>query len=54
MHNCGFRTPDDLVVQKVLMKLRGAETPRPLLANLSKAPASLPRSEAFIARSSPS
>lgn len=41
---------DDLMVQKVLVKLRGAERQRPLLTGLSKALDGLPRSQAFLAR----
>lgn len=43
-------TTDDLMVQKVLIKLRGAERQRPLLSGLQKALGSLPRSQAFITR----
>lgn len=43
-------TTDDLMVQKVLVKLRGAERQRPLLTGLSKAFAGLPRSQAFLKR----
>ena len=43
-------TTDDLMVQKVLVKLRGAEKQRPLLTGLREALAGLPRSQAFIAR----
>jgi hypothetical protein len=43
-------TTDDLMVQKVLVKLRGSEKQRPLLTGLQKALAGLPRSQAFIAR----
>lgn len=41
---------DDLMVQKVLVKLRGGERQRPLLAGLTKAFASLPRAQAFLAK----
>lgn len=41
---------DDLMVQKVLVKLRGGERQRPLLTGLSKALGGLPRSQAFIIR----
>lgn len=41
---------DELMVQKVLVKLRGSERQRPLLVGLGKALAGLPRSEAFLAR----
>jgi hypothetical protein len=41
---------DDLMVQKVLVKLRGAERQRPLLAGLLKALESLPRSQTFLTR----
>ena len=43
-------TTDDLMVQKVLVKLRGAERQRQLLTRLQKALVGLPRSQAFIAR----
>jgi hypothetical protein len=43
-------TTDDLMVQKVLVKLRGAEKQRHLLIGLAAALAGLPRSQAFIAR----
>jgi hypothetical protein len=43
-------TTDDLMVQKVLVKLRGAEKQRPLLTGLARALAALPRSQSFIAR----
>jgi 5-methylcytosine-specific restriction protein B len=39
---------DDLMVQKVLVKLRGADKQRPLLSGLLKALATLPRSQAFL------
>lgn len=41
---------DDLMVQKVLVKLRGAERQRPLLGGLKKALAGLPRSQAMLDR----
>jgi hypothetical protein len=41
---------DDLMVQKILVKLRGAERQRPLLSGLAKALDGLPRSQAFLAR----
>jgi 5-methylcytosine-specific restriction protein B len=41
-------TTDTLMIQKVLIKLRGAEKQRPLLAGLSKALAGLPGSQRFI------
>jgi 5-methylcytosine-specific restriction enzyme B len=41
---------DDLMVQKVLVRLRGDERQRPLLTGLGKALDGLPRSQAFIAR----
>jgi 5-methylcytosine-specific restriction protein B len=41
-------TTDDLMVQKILVKLRGAERQRPLLTALANALAGLPRSQAFI------
>lgn len=45
-------TPDDvtdqLLVQKVLVKLRGAERQRPLLTSLDKACDGLPRAQAFL------
>lgn len=43
-------TTDDLMVQKVLVKLRGAERQRQLLTGLQKALVGLPRSQAFITR----
>jgi len=43
-------TTDTLMVQKVLVKLRGAEKQRPLLTGLSRALAGLPGSQAFITR----
>jgi hypothetical protein len=43
-------TNDDLMVQKVLIKLRGAERQRQLLTGLQKALAGLPRSQTFIAK----
>ncbi|MGI4811757.1 MAG: McrB family protein, partial [Janthinobacterium lividum] len=42
-------TTDDLMVQKVLVKLRGSEKQRPLLTGLQKALVGLPRSQAFLA-----
>jgi hypothetical protein len=42
-------TTDDLMVQKVLVKLRGAEKQRRLLSGLAAALTGLPRSQAFIA-----
>ncbi|SNT21697.1 MULTISPECIES: McrB family protein [unclassified Azospirillum] len=39
---------DDLMVQKILVKLRGAERQRSLLTGLAKALAGLPRSQAFL------
>lgn len=39
---------DQLLVQKVLVKLRGAERQRPLLGNLDKANAGLPRTQTYI------
>ena len=41
---------DDLMVQKILVKLRGSERQRSLLTALAKALAGLPRSQAFISR----
>lgn len=41
---------DDLMVQKVLVKLRGGERQRPLLTGLAKALEGLPRSQTFIAK----
>jgi len=41
---------DDLMVQKVLVKLRGGLRQRPLLTELGKALDGLPRSQAFIAK----
>ncbi len=43
-------TTDDLMVQKVLVKLRGSEKQRQLLTGLQKTLGGLPRSQAFIAR----
>jgi len=43
-------TTDDLMVQKILVKLRGSEKQRPLLKGLSKALSDLPRSQAFVER----
>jgi hypothetical protein len=43
-------TSDDLMVQKVLVKLRGAERQRPLLTGLAAALEGLPRAQAFLAR----
>lgn len=43
-------TMDDLMVQKVLVKLRGVERQRPLLTGLQKALAPLPRSQALLSR----
>ena len=43
-------TIDDLMVQKVLVKLRGAERQRSLLTGLAQTLSDLPRSLAFIAR----
>jgi len=39
---------DQLLVQKVLVKLRGAERQRTLLTSLDKACAGLPRAQAFL------
>lgn len=41
---------DDLMVQKILVKLRGAERQRNLLTGLAKALAGLPRSQAFLSK----
>jgi 5-methylcytosine-specific restriction protein B len=41
---------DDLMVQKVLVKLRGGERQRPLLTGLGKALDGLPRAQEFIAK----
>jgi 5-methylcytosine-specific restriction protein B len=41
---------DDLMVQKVLVKLRGSERQRPLLSGLNRALDGLPRSQAFLAK----
>lgn len=43
-------TTDDLMVQKILVKLRGAEKQRGLLAGLKKTLGGLPRSQKFIDR----
>jgi 5-methylcytosine-specific restriction protein B len=50
LHTAPTATTDDLMVQKVLVKLRGTEKQRPLLKGLSTALADLPRSLAFIDR----
>ena len=39
---------DQLLVQKILVKLRGAEKQRPLLTGLEKACAGLPRAQGYI------
>lgn len=41
---------DQLLVQKVLVKLRGAERQRPLLSSLDKAGAGLPRTQTYVRR----
>ena len=41
---------DQLLVQKVLVKLRGAERQRTLLTGLDKACDGLPRAQAFVRR----
>ncbi|MEI4482615.1 MULTISPECIES: McrB family protein [unclassified Phyllobacterium] len=41
---------DDLMVQKILVKLRGGERQRPMLAGLTKALAGLPRSQNFLTK----
>lgn len=41
---------DDLMVQKILVKLRGGERQRPMLDALGKALAGLPRSQALLSR----
>ena len=43
-------TTDDLMVQKVLIKLRGSEKQRTLLTGLRKALSGLPQSQAFLER----
>ena len=43
-------TTDDLMVQKVLVKLRGAEKQRRMLTGLQKTLGGLPRSQTFIAK----
>lgn len=43
-------TNDDLMVQKILVKLRGAERQRPILNSLSRALDALPNSKKFIDR----
>jgi 5-methylcytosine-specific restriction enzyme B len=43
-------TTDDLMVQKVLIKLRGAEKQRPLLTRLARSLAGMPRAQAFVTR----
>jgi len=42
-------TTDQLMIQKVLVKLRGTQKQRPLLTGLQKALNGLPRSQAFLA-----
>ncbi|MCY1528810.1 hypothetical protein D9M68_639290 [compost metagenome] len=41
---------DELMVQKVLIKLKGSERQRPLLTGLRKVLSGLPRTEAFLNR----
>lgn len=41
---------DDMMVQKILVKLRGSERQRPMLAGLKKALSGLPRSQQLLAR----
>lgn len=43
-------TTDDLMVQKILVKLRGTERQRPLLTGLAKVLGGLPRSQQMLAR----
>jgi 5-methylcytosine-specific restriction protein B len=42
------KTLDDLMVQKILVKLRGSEKQRPLLTELSRLLKDMPRSQAFL------
>lgn len=44
----GLAVIDDLMVQKVLVKLRGGERQRPMLSGLTKALDGLPRSQVFL------
>lgn len=46
----GAAIVDDLMVQKVLVKLRGGERQRPLLTGLAKALDGLPRSQVFLGK----
>lgn len=48
LQNPSDEVTDQLLVQKVLVKLRGAERQRPLLTSLEKACAGLPRAQACI------
>jgi 5-methylcytosine-specific restriction enzyme B len=43
-------TQDDLMVQKILVKLRGSEKQRPLLNGLAKVLSNFPNSRSFIER----
>ncbi|MHA6909487.1 McrB family protein [Ralstonia pseudosolanacearum] len=48
LNNAPEEVTDQLLVQKVLVKLRGAERQRPLLTNLDKACAGLPRAQEYV------
>jgi hypothetical protein len=48
LKNLANDVTDQLLVQKVLVKLRGAERQRPLLGNLDKANAGLPRTQTYV------
>jgi 5-methylcytosine-specific restriction protein B len=50
MGGARLSTMDDLMVQKVLIKLRGAEKQRALLSGLGKALAGMPRAQEYIAQ----
>ena len=50
LRNTPDNVTDDLLVQKVLVKLRGAERQRGLLNNLERACDGLPRAKAFVRR----
>lgn len=48
LNNPSDDVTDQLLVQKVLVKLRGSERQRPLLMNLDKACAGLPRAQGYV------
>lgn len=50
LRTSGGAVLDDLMVQKVLVKLRGSERQRPMLGALARALAGMPRSQALLAR----